>query len=62
MTDWIRARTKQQKAERLQESYVVARLQLNAKSFDSISFASISKQLSFSRANLYKYVQSKEDI
>jgi AcrR family transcriptional regulator len=62
MTDWIRARTKQQKAERLQEIYVVARLQLNAKSFDSISFASISKQLSFSRANLYKYVQSKEDI
>ena len=62
MTDWIRARTKQQKAELLQEIYVVARLQLNAKSFDSISFASISKQLSFSRANLYKYVQSKEDI
>ena len=62
MTDWIRARTEQQKSERLQEIYDVARKLLSVQSFDSITLSSISKELSFSRANLYRYFQSKEDL
>jgi AcrR family transcriptional regulator len=62
MTDWKRARTDQQKTERFQEIYDVARKQLSIQSFDSITLTSIAKELSFSRTNLYKYFQSKEDL
>lgn len=59
---WERARTDAQKQIRLQEIYAVARQQLLSIPYASISFASIAKELHFSRANLYKYFASKEDI
>lgn len=62
MAQWERARSDEQKQERIEEIFSVARKLLLAQPFDSIRLATIAKELSFTRANLYKYFQSKEEI
>ena len=62
MAQWERARSDEQKQERMEEIFVVARKLLLDRPFDAIRLATIAKELSFTRANLYKYFQSKEEI
>ena len=62
MTDFERARTTDQKEVRIDEIMCVAKDMLAIQSFESISMSGIAKELSFSRANLYKYFDSKEAI
>lgn len=62
MTDFERARSTDQKEIRIDEIMCVAKDMLATQSFESISMSSIAKELSFSRANLYKYFDSKEEI
>lgn len=59
---WERARSPAQKDVREQEILEVAKNLLFEYPFDKISLSVIAKGLSFTRANLYKYFQSKEDI
>ncbi|URZ04535.1 TetR/AcrR family transcriptional regulator [Clostridium felsineum] len=57
-----RARSEEQKNIRINE-IVDATIDLYEKlQYDKITLALIAKQLSFSRANLYKYVNTKEEI
>lgn len=60
--EWERARTADQKEERIREVLAAARSLLLKNGFESVSFSDISSRLSFGRANLYKYFQSKEEI
>ena len=62
MTQWRRARTEDKKQVRVQEALDVARRLLLTQSYDTIRFATIAKELSFTRGNLYKYFKSKEEI
>lgn len=62
MTDFERARSAEQKDVRVDEIMRVAKEMLVTQSFESISMSNLAKQLSFSRANLYKYFNSKEEI
>ena len=59
---WERARSPQQKDAREKEILQVTRDLLFAHPFDKISLSMIAKGLSFTRANLYKYFHSKEEI
>lgn len=57
-----RARSDKQKNIRMSE-IVNATINLyESLQYDKITLALIAKQLSFSRANLYKYVSTKEEI
>lgn len=60
--DFERARTKEQKDVRISEILESAMRQYHDMPYDKISLASISKDLSFSRVNLYKYFKTKEEI
>lgn len=62
MTDFERARSTEQKELRVNEIMRVAKDMLATQSFETISMSNIAKRLSFSRANLYKYFDSKEEI
>lgn len=62
MTDFERARSIEQKEQRVDEIMRVAKDMLATQSFETISMSNIAKRLSFSRANLYKYFDSKEEI
>lgn len=59
---WERARSKEQKGQRLLEVLSVARDLLGRRPFYAITMAEISRDLSFTRANLYKYFASREEI
>lgn len=59
---WERARSPEQKDAREKEILKVAKNLLFQYPFDKISLSMIAKGLSFTRANLYKYFQSKEEI
>ena len=59
---WERARTKEQKEQRIAEIIeATARLYENH-SFEEITLVSIAKEAKFTRSNLYKYFDSKEEI
>ena len=59
---WQRARSEEQKQQRISE-IVGATARLYKKySFETISFALIAKEAGFTRSNLYKYFSSKEEI
>ncbi len=61
-TKWIRARSQEKKDFRVKEIVsATAKLYENCR-YEDISFASIAKELDFTRANLYKYFTSKEEI
>ena len=60
--EFERARTKEQKDIRINEIIEAAIKQYNELPYEKITLASISKELSFSRVNLYKYFKTKEEI
>jgi len=59
---WKRARSENQKQERINQIVkATANLYID-KTFEEISFVSIAKEAKFTRSNLYKYFSSKEEI
>jgi len=60
--DFERARTKEQKNVRVAEIVEAAMKQYHEMPYEKITLASISKELSFTRVNLYKYFKTKEEI
>lgn len=60
--EFERARTKEQKDVRISEIVEAAIKQYNEIPYEKITLASIAKELSFSRVNLYKYFNNKEEI
>ena len=60
--NWKRARTGEQKEQRIAEILeATARLYENGP-FEAITLAAIAKESRFTRSNLYKYFRTKEDI
>ncbi len=62
MADFIRARSAEQKEQRLEEIKGAARRQFAARPYHEITLTTIADELGWSRANLYKYVSTKEEI
>ena len=62
MTDFKRARSDSQKAFRINEVKEIAEKQFETVPYQEITLSSIGEELGWSRANLYKYVSSKEEI
>ncbi|BDR52511.1 TetR family transcriptional regulator [Bombiscardovia nodaiensis] len=62
MGDFVRARRAEQKQERMDEVKTAADRLFMSQPYSQISLTSIARELSWTRANLYKYVGSKEDI
>ena len=62
MTEFIRARSDEQKALRLAEIKAAAQRQFAARPYHEIRLTTIAEELGWSRANLYKYVSTKEEI
>lgn len=62
MTEFIRARSNEQKAQRLEEIKNVAKAQFATHPYHEITLTTIASDLGWSRANLYKYVTTKEEI
>ena len=60
--NWQRARTDEQKAQRM-DAILAATARLYAQSsFEKITLAAIAREAKFTRSNLYKYFRSKEEI
>lgn len=62
MADFIRARNSKQKEERMNEVKKATDELFSALPYHEITLTAIAKQLSWTRANLYKYVTTKEEI
>lgn len=62
MNDFIRARSDAQKTARMDEIKAAADALFCAQPYPTITLSAIAAQLSWTRANLYKYVTSKEEI
>lgn len=62
MADFIRARSQENKEIRLLEIENAAETLLKESNYHKITFAAIAEKLGWSRANLYKYAASKEEI
>lgn len=62
MTDFIRARSSEQKAQRLEEIKQATEKQFAERPYHEITLTTIANDLGWSRANLYKYVTTKEEI
>ena len=62
MTKFIRARNEGQKKERFEEIKAAGRKIFDEKPYSEITISDIAQKLSWSRANLYKYVSTKEEI
>lgn len=60
--DYIRARTAEQKHERIADILDVAEELLDERHYRELTMASIAGRLGYSRANLAHYVRSKEEI
>lgn len=60
--EWERARSDQQKEQRINALVAATAHLFETQSFDAISLASIAKAAQFTRSNLYKYFQTKEDL
>lgn len=60
--EWKRARTKEQKEQRISEIMDAAARLYERQGFEGITFASIAEEAKFTRSNLYKYFTSKEEI
>ena len=59
---WQRARSEEQKKQRISEIVSATAWLYKKHSFEQISFALIAKEAGFTRSNLYKYFSSKEEI
>jgi len=59
---WERARTDEQKEQRIAEIIDATARLYETQPFDAITFVSIAKTANFTRSNLYKYFNSKEEI
>ena len=62
MADFIRARSAEQKGQRLEEIKDAVRRQFAARPYHEITLTTIADELGWSRANLYKYVSTKEEV
>lgn len=62
MSEFVRARSAEQKEERMEEIKQAADRLFAVRPYHDITFTTIAAELSWTRANLYKYVSSKEDI
>ena len=62
MAEFIRARSAEQKEQRLEEIKGAARAQFLAHPYHEITLTTIADELDWSRANLYKYVSTKEEV
>jgi len=60
--DFERARSREQKNIRIKQITDSARKLFETQKYEEITLAGIAKELSFTRANLYKYVATKEEI
>ena len=59
---WQRARSEEQKEQRISEIVGAAARLYKTHSFEEISSSLIAKEAGFTRSNLYKYFSSKEEI
>ena len=62
MTDFVRARSEEQKQARMAEIKAAADSLFNSVPYQEITLSTIAGKLSWTRANLYKYVTTKEEI
>lgn len=62
MSDFIRARSEEQKAMRLEEIKAAAERLFADRPYHEITLTVIADELGWSRANLYKYVATKEEV
>ncbi len=60
--DWVRARSDEQIEQRISEIVDATARLYEAHRFEDITFAMIAKEADFTRSNLYRYFQTKEDI
>lgn len=58
----MRARSEEQKAQRFAEIKAAAKKQFAERPYHEITLTTIAEELEWSRANLYKYVSTKEEI
>lgn len=62
MADYIRARSDEQKAERLAQVKGALEHQFATQPYHEITLTTLADELGWSRTNLYKYVSTKEEI
>ena len=62
MTDFVRARSEEQKQARMAEIKAAADELFCSVPYQEITLSTIAGRLSWTRANLYKYVTTKEEI
>lgn len=62
MAEFIRARSPEQKEQRLAEIKRVVSKQFSERPYHEITLTTIADELGWSRANLYKYVTTKEEV
>jgi len=60
--DWVRARSDEQIEQRANEIVDATARLYEENRFEDITFAMIAKEADFTRSNLYRYFQTKEDI
>jgi TetR/AcrR family transcriptional regulator len=60
--DWVRARSDEQIEQRINEIVDATARLYQENRFEDITFAMIAKEADFTRSNLYRYFQTKEDI
>ena len=59
---WERARSDEQKEQRISEIISATERLFKNHSFEEITFVAIAKEANFTRSNLYKYFSTKEEI
>jgi AcrR family transcriptional regulator len=59
---WARARSEEQKEQRIRQIVEATARLYERCGYEEISFVSIAKEAKFTRSNLYKYFNSKEEI
>lgn len=62
VANFIRARSEDQKLQRLEEIKAASRTLFNEYPYHEITLTTIAEQLGWSRASLYKYVATKEEV
>ena len=60
--DWVRARSDEQIEQRINEIVDATARLYEEHRFEDITFAMIAKEADFTRSNLYRYFETKEDI
>lgn len=62
MESFVRARSDEQKAQRFAEIKAAAKRQFAQRPYHEITLTTIAEELDWSRANIYKYASTKEEI